>query len=77
MTKEQMQALAIVENLLDDLGLTSTKISLIEDIEEELAAREIEEEYEVEELAELYGIAEDDFYFGQSAEEFISEMFGI
>lgn len=74
LTEEQVQALEIIGNMLDDLGLSSTKISLIEDIEEELKARRFEEK---EEDIEIYGISADDFFFGESAEEFLSELFGI
>lgn len=61
-------ALETVSNLLDDLGLTSTKISLIEDIKEEVEYRKF-----AEEKVEI----SDDFFFGESAEEFLSELFGI
>ena len=71
LTEEQVQALEIVSNLLDDLGLSSTKISLIEDIEEELTYHKLTEEQEEE------NEISDDFFFGESAEEFLSELFGI
>lgn len=76
LTEEQVQALEIVGNLLDDLDLSSTKISLIEDIEEELKARKFEEEEEEKDV-EIYGFTADDFFFGESAEDFLSELFGI
>ena len=70
LTEEQVQALEIVVNLLDDLDLTGEKIDLLDSIEEEINLRN----KEADEDAEIYGFTDDEF-FGMSADEFLSELF--
>lgn len=73
LTEEQIYALEVVNNLLDDLDLVGEKYSLNEAIEEELALRTKEEKW-VEEEENEYG---DDMYIDSIADDnFLQAVFG-
>ena len=64
LTEEQVYALEIVNNLLDDLDLVSVKYDLNDSIEEELNLRAREEEWAEEEAEQ------DDIYTGDISDFF-------
>lgn len=64
LTEEQVYALEIVNNLLDDLDLPSVKYELNDSIEEELNLRAQEEEWAEEEEEQ------DDIYTGDISDFF-------
>lgn len=63
LTEEQINALEIVNNLLDDLDLASVKYDLNDSIEDELDLRAQEEEWAEEE-------EQDDIYIGDISDFF-------